>query len=65
VVTINIPEQTARNLLDYINEFIDHTCNRKYIVEAIKDKARIKKAIGRSEGRTQKIFNNFRLKDIV
>ena len=27
MVNLNIPEQTARNLLEYANEFIDNSCN--------------------------------------
>ena len=27
MVRLNIPEQTARNLLEYINEFVDNTSN--------------------------------------
>jgi hypothetical protein len=65
MVTLNITEKTARNLLDYINEFIDHTSSRKFISEAIGDKMKIKKAIGRSEGIPVKFLNDFRLKDIV
>jgi len=50
MVNLNIPEQTARNLLEYINEFVDNTSNTKHLHEAMEDKMRIKRAIGRAEG---------------
>jgi len=50
MIILNIPLRTARNLLDYINEFLDNSCNQEFIREAIQDKMRIKRAIGRAEG---------------
>ena len=65
MITLNIPERTARNLLDYINEFLDNSCSQKFIREAIQDKMRIKRAIGRAEGIPRCMLNDFRLKDMV
>ena len=65
MITLNIPERTARNLLDYANEFIDNSCNQEFIREAIQDKMRIKRAIGRAEGITRSMMNDFRLQDMV
>lgn len=61
MVVIKVPEETARNLLEYINEYIDHVSSPRYINEAIKDKIRIKKAMDRSAGRTHKFLTEFRL----
>jgi len=65
MVTLNIPLRTARNLLDYANEFIDNSCNQKFIREAIRDKMRIKRAIGRAEGIPRCMLTDFRLQDMV
>jgi len=65
MVNLNIPEQTARNLLEYINDFVDNTSNVKYLHEAIQDKMRIKRAIGRAEGIPRSMMNDFRLNDMV
>jgi len=65
VITLNIPERTARNLLDYINEFLDNSFNQKFIREAIEDKMRIKRAIGRAEGIPNSMLTDFRLNDMV
>ena len=65
MITLNIPERTARNLLDYINEFLDNSCSQKFIREAIQDKMRIKRAIGRAEGIPRSMLNDFRLQDMV
>ena len=65
MITLNIPERTARNLLDYANEFIDNSCNQEFIREAIQDKMRIKRAIGRAEGIPRSMMNDFRLQDMV
>ena len=65
MVRLNIPEQTARNLLEYINEFVDNTSNTKHLHEAIQDKMRIKKAIGRAAGIPRSMMNDFRLNDMV
>ena len=37
MVRLNIPEQTARNLLEYINDFVDNTSNTKHLHEAIQE----------------------------
>ena len=65
MIALNIPEKTARNLLDYINDFLDNTCSQKFTREAEEDKNRIKRAIGRAEGRPKSMMNDFRLKDII
>ena len=56
---------SLRNLLDYANEFIDNSCNQEFIREAIQDKMRIKRAIGRAEGIPRCMLTDFRLKDMV
>ena len=65
MVTLHIPEQTARNLLEYINEYLDNTCSQEFMREAIEDKMRIKKAIGRAEGIPRCMLTDFRLQDMV
>ena len=65
MVTLHIPEQTARNLLGYINDFLDNNHNHKFMVEAVQDKMRIKKAIGRAEGIPRCMLTDFRLKDVM
>jgi len=65
MVTLHIPERTARNLLDYINEYLDNACSQKFIREAEEDKNRIKRAIGRAEGIPRCMLNDCRLKDMV
>ena len=65
MITLHIPEQTARNLLEYINEYLDNACSQKFMREAIQDKMRIKRAIGRAEGIPRCMLTDFRLKDMV
>ena len=65
MITLNIPLRTARNLLDYANEFIDNSCFQEFIREAIEDKMRIKRAIGRAKGIPRSMLNDFRLQDMV
>jgi len=65
MIVLNIPEKTARNLLGYINEFLDNTCSQKFIREAEEDKNRIKKAIGRAEGIPKSMLNDFRLNNMA
>jgi len=65
MVRLNIPEQTARNLLEYINEYVDNTSNTKHLHEAIQDKMRIKKAISRACRIPSSMLNDFRLNDMV
>ena len=66
MIMLNIPEKTARNLLEYINEFLDNSINsQKTIKEAIEDKMRIKRAMGRTLGIPRSMLNDFRLKDMV
>ena len=65
MIALNIPERTARNLLDYINEFLDNACSRKFIREAEEDKNRIKRAIGRAESTPKSMLTNFHLKEKV
>lgn len=53
-------------MLDYINEYIDNTCNQKFMKEAMRDKVRIKKAIGRNEKLLPECkYNKLRLKDVI
>ena len=65
MIAMNLPEKTVRNLLDYINEFLDNACSQKFIREAEEDKNRIKRAIGRAMGRPKSMLKDFRLKDII
>ena len=65
MITLNVPSRTARNLLEYANNFID-TCNNKQdIREAIEDKMRIKRAIGRAEGIPRSMLVDFRLDGLM
>ena len=65
MITLNIPTRTARNLLDYINNFLDTNYNSEFAREAIEDKMRIKRAIGRDEGIPRSMLTDFRLDDMV
>ena len=65
MITLNVPTRTARNLLEYINNFLDYNSNQKFAREAIEDKMRIKRAIGRAEGIPRSMLNDFRLQDMV
>jgi len=65
MVTLKLPEKTVRNILEYINDYIDNTCNQKFMKEAIEDKIRIKKAIGKYEGIPKEYLTDFRLNDII
>jgi len=66
MIELKLPEKSVRNLLDYINEFINNCNSQKFLKEAIKDKMRIKKAMGRHEKLPLECrFNEFRLKDVV
>ena len=65
MITLNVPTRTARNLLEYINNFLDGNSNQKFAREAIEDKMRIKRAIGRAEGIPRSMLTDFRLDDMV
>ena len=65
MITLNIPTRTARNLLDYINNFLDTNYNSEFAREAIQDKMRIKRAIGRDEGIPRSMLTDFRLQDMM
>ena len=65
MITLNVPTRTARNLLEYINNFLDGNSNQKFAREAIEDKMRIKRAIGRAEGIPRSMLVDFRLDDMV
>ena len=65
MVILRIPLKSARNLLEYINDFLDNANNQELMKEAIGEKMRIKKAIGRSEGIPKCMLTDFRLKDIM
>lgn len=65
MIVLNIPERTARNLLGYIDDFLDNACSQKFIREAEEDKNRIKRAMGRAIGIPRKLLNDFRLKDMI
>jgi len=65
MITLNVPTRTARNLLEYINNFLDDNSNQKFAREAIEDKMRIKRAIGRAEGIPRSMLTDFRLDDMV
>ena len=65
MITLNVPTRTARNLLEYINNFLDDNSNQEFAREAIEDKMRIKRAIGRAEGIPRSMLTDFRLDDMV
>ena len=65
MIILNVPLKTARNLLEYINDFLDNNCNKQIIKEAIEDKMRIKRAIGRAEGIPRSMLTDFRLDDML
>jgi len=61
MIAMNLPEKSVRDLLDYTNEFIDNACSQKFIREAEANKSRLKKAIGRAEGRPRCMVDDSRL----
>ena len=65
MITLKLPNKTVKNLLDYINEYINNTCNQKFMEQAIEDKVRIKKAIGKHEGIPKEYLTEFSLKNII
>ena len=65
MIALNVPTRTARNLLEYINNFLDGNSNQGFAREAIEDKMRIKRAIGRAEGIPRSMLVDFRLDDMV
>ena len=65
MITLNVPTRTARNLLEYINNFLDYNSNQNFAREVIEDKMRIKRAIGRAEGIPRSMLTDFRLDDMV
>ena len=65
MITLNVPTRTARNLLEYINNFLDGNSNQEFAREAIEDKMRIKRAICRAEGIPRSMLTDFRLDDMV
>ena len=65
MIALNIPEQTARNLLYCLNEVFDNSISDKFRKEIIEDKMRIKRAMGRVMGIPKSMLTDFRLDDMV
>ena len=64
MVRLNIPEQTARNILYCMNDAYDNSSNERFRVEILQDKMRVKRCMCRSEGRSTKGIVDFRLDDL-
>ena len=65
MITLNIPEQTARNILYCQNWVIDDIFNDKFKKELLEDKMRVKRAMGRALGIPRSMLTDFRLDDMV
>jgi len=65
MIKLNIPEQTARNILYCQSWVIDDVFNDKFIKELLEDKMRVKRAMGRSLGIPRSMLTDFRLDDMV
>ena len=65
MVTLNIPEQTALNILYCMNDAYDNSFNEKFKFEILQDKMRVKRCMCRSEGRSTKDIVDFRLQDMI
>ena len=64
MITLNIPEATARNILYCMNDAYDNSSNEKFRFEILHDKMRVKRCMCRSEGRSTKGIVDFRLDDL-
>ena len=64
MVNLNIPEQTARNILYCMNDAYDNSSNERFKYEILQDKMRVKRCMCRSEGRSTKGIVDFRLQDL-
>ena len=65
MIAMNVPEQTARNILYCLNEVFDNSISDKFRKEIIEDKMRIKRAMGRVMGIPKSMLTDFRLDDMV
>ena len=65
MVTLHLPEQTARNILYCMNDCYDNSYNEKFKVEILQDKMRVKKGMCRAVGRPASEIVDFRLQDMV
>jgi len=64
MVRLNIPEQTARNILYCMNDAYDNSSNERFRVEILQDKMGVKRCMCRSEGKSTKGIVDFRLQDL-
>ena len=64
MITLNIPETTARNILYCMNDAYDNASSKSFKLEILHDKMRVKRCMCRSEGRSTKDIVDFRLDDI-
>lgn len=65
MITLNIPEKTARNILYCMNDAYDNSSNERFRFEILHDKMRVKRCMCRSEGRSTKDIVDFRLDDMI
>ena len=65
MITLNIPEATARNILYCMNDAYDNSSNERHRFEILHDKMRVKRCMCRSEGRSTKDIVDFRLQDMI
>ena len=64
MVKLNIPEQTARNILYCMNDAYDNSSSERHRFEILQDKMRVKRCMCRSEGGSTKGIVDFRLQDL-
>jgi len=65
MIALNITEQTARNILYCMNDAYDNSSNKRFKVEILQDKMRVKRCMCRPEGRSTRDIVDFRLDDMV
>jgi len=61
MITLNVPDRTARNILYCYNEVLDDIVNEKFRKELIEDKFSIKRSIGRALGIPKSMLTDFHL----
>ena len=63
MVTLCVHEQTLRNVLYCMDEFLSNSCNKKFMKEIIKDKKPFREAIGKAEGIPKSMLKGYKAND--
>ena len=65
MIILNIPEQTALNILYCMDDTYDNVSNEEFRLEILQDKIRVKKCMRRSRGESTEGVIDFRLQDLI